>query len=92
MTKISIAPRSNSPMKMIEFLGLEKWVSGHRFLNGFAVKMVHRGFAPWNRLNNMMCAILILDGCGKSCLSGHLISKKKYRKRKIDMFKLVRFP
>ena len=27
---------------------------GDRFLNGFTVKMVHRGFAPWDRLNYMM--------------------------------------
>ena len=39
---------------MVEFAVLEKLVLGDRFLNGFIVKMVHRGFAPWDRLNNMM--------------------------------------
>ena len=41
-------------MKMVEFIVLEKLVLGDRFLNRFVVKMAHRGFAPWGRLNIMM--------------------------------------
>ena len=39
---------------MVEFAVLEKMVLGDRFLNGFLVKMAHRVFDPWGRLNYMM--------------------------------------
>ena len=49
------------PIKMVEFIGLEKWVSGHRFWIHFPGKMALRGFAPWRRLNNMMLLVSILN-------------------------------
>ena len=57
-------------MKMVEFIVLEKLVLGDRFLNGFTVKMVHRGLAPWDRLNYMMTKYL-RESRDKEATMGH---------------------
>ena len=45
---------------MVEFAVLEILLLWDRFLNGFLVKMAHRVFDPWGRLNYMMAEPTVL--------------------------------